>query len=85
MVQWFPPHMVSGTAKETPPTADKAGMRTWTITTTYQGKQDLAVMEWPWQRQAYRFVIDWFTDDPELQRIELVDDSGRADRLVLAR
>ena len=59
--------------------------RTWTIRTTYDGITDLAVMVWPWQRQAYRFAIDWFTDDPTLERIELVDDTGHADPLILAR
>ena len=60
-------------------------MRTWTVTTTYQGVTDLQVMQWAWQRQAYRYAIDWFTEDDALEAITVIDDSGHADTLTLTR
>ena len=60
-------------------------MRTWSITATRNGHTKLDVLTWPYKRQAYRFVIDWFTEDPTLTRIRLVDDTGRAEPLTLSR
>jgi len=59
--------------------------RTWTVISTYNGETDLQVMVWRWQRQAYRFVIDWFVDDEQLDTVSVVDDSGHADSLTLTR
>ncbi|MCP4897318.1 MAG: hypothetical protein GY906_10140 [bacterium] len=60
-------------------------MRSWTVTTRYEGQTELQVMLFPWQRMAYGFAIDWFTDDEGLEMIEVVDDRGYADTLTLNR
>ena len=60
-------------------------MRSWTIITRYSDQIELQVMVWPWQRQAYRFAIDWFTEDETLRMIRVEDDRGHADTLTLNR
>lgn len=59
--------------------------REWEIRTRYDGQPGFDVAHWPYQRQAYRFVIDWFCDDPLLDSVELVDGAGHADTLTLSR
>ncbi len=60
-------------------------MRTWQLTTRYAGVPDLQILLYPYERQAYRFAIDWFVEDPELEFLELIDESGHADTLTLRR
>ncbi len=72
--------------------ADIVGMdthttrRSWEIRTRHRnGNRDFNVICWPYQRQAYRFVIDWFVEDPDLVSIDIRDESGYAEGLHLER
>lgn len=60
-------------------------MRQWNIETKYQGQKELQVMLWPYQRQAYRFAIDWFVADEQLEAITVTDCRGWANTLTLVR
>jgi len=59
--------------------------RTWTLVTTYDEQSELQVLYFKWQRQAYRFALDWWGDDELLTALVLSDDNGHADTLRLQR
>jgi hypothetical protein len=60
-------------------------MRTWSVRTIARHGADYMELDFPTQRPAYNFALDWFLDDPTLLRIELVDGAGRAEPLILDR
>jgi len=61
------------------------GPRTWSVRTIARGGGEYMELEFPYQRQAYVFALDWFFDDPALLRIELFDGAGRAEPIILDR
>lgn len=44
---------------------------------------DYHELVWPDHRDAYRFAVDWFTDDPDVWKVEVRDMCGRRDPFVL--
>lgn len=66
-------------------TCNQMSPRLWEIRTRYNGRNGFDVAAFRWQRQAYRFAIDWFTDDPALEQISIQDEAGRAEPLTLKR
>jgi hypothetical protein len=62
--------------------------RTWqirvTFTRTYPHPpaQDYHELTFADHREAYRFALDWFTEDPTVHRLTVVDSAGRRDPVV---